>query len=198
MSSIPPEIWGLLSVALAAFSLVPYFIATLRGTNKPHVFTWIIWSLLTGIAFLLQYLEGAGSGAWSGFFSTLFCTAILIAALRHGEKNITRGDWGIFLAALAAIPIWLVTKNPALAAVWVTIIDAAGYIPTMRKSWIKPYEEMAMTHGISALKHVFVLLAVQSVSFTTTVYSFGMLVMNSTLWLLILWRRMAVKAGSSK
>lgn len=192
MFAIAPEIWGLLSVALAAFSLIPYFIATLRGTNKPHIFTWIIWSLLTGIAFTLQYLEGAGSGAWSGFFSTIFCVAILIAAWRGGEKNITRSDWVIFIAALAAIPIWLITKNPALAAVWVTVIDAAGYIPTMRKSWNKPYEEMATTHGISALKHVFVLLAVQSVSFTTTVYSWGMVVMNSLLLLLIVGRRIAV------
>ena len=192
MFSLSPEIWGLLSVCLAAFSLVPYFFATLRGSNKPHIFTWIIWTLLTGIAFMLQYLEGAGAGAWSGFFSTIFCGAILIAAWRHGEKKITRSDWIIFLAAMAAIPLWLITKNPALAAVWVTAIDAAGYIPTMRKSWLKPYEEMATTHGISALKHVFVLLAVQSVSFTTTVYSIGMVVMNSSLLLLILLRRMTI------
>ncbi|OIN87962.1 MAG: hypothetical protein AUJ12_00035 [Alphaproteobacteria bacterium CG1_02_46_17] len=84
---ISPEIWGGLSVALALFSLGPYLWATLKGTNKPHIFTWVIWTLLTAIAFFIQYLEGAGSGAWSGGISTVLCFAILIASVRHGEKS---------------------------------------------------------------------------------------------------------------
>lgn len=191
--SIPPEIWGLLSVALAVFSLGPYLWATLKGTNKPHIFTWVIWALLTAIAFLLQYTEGAGSGAWSGLVSTIFCLAVLIAAIRHGEKRITRSDWVVFLAALAAIPLWLLTKNPTLAAVWVTIIDGAGYIPTFRKSWSKPYEEMVTTHALSTLKHIFVLLAVQTVAPATVIYSIGMVVMNALLVASILFRRRMVK-----
>ncbi len=139
--SIPPEIWGAVSVALALVSLAPYLWTTIRGTNKPHIFTWIIWALLTAIAFAIQFLEGAGAGAWSGAVSTIFCIAILVVALRNGEKHITRSDWVVFVAALAAIPIWLLTQNPLLAAVWVTGIDSLGYIPTIRKSWLKPYEE---------------------------------------------------------
>ncbi len=187
--SIPPEIWGAVSVVLALVSLAPYLWTTIRGTNKPHIFTWIIWALLTAIAFAIQFLEGAGAGAWSGAVSTIFCIAILVAALRNGEKHITRSDWVVFIAALAAIPIWLLTQNPLLAAVWVTGIDALGYIPTIRKSWLKPYEELLMTHIVSTFKHVAVLLAVEAVSPTTTIYSVGMVVMNSLLVLSILLRR---------
>lgn len=193
MITIPPEIWGIISVALAVISLAPYVWATLRGTNKPHLFTWIIWTLLTAIAFALQYTEGAGAGAWSGGVSTIFCALILFASIKYGEKNITRGDWVVFLAAIAAIPIWLLTENAALAAVWVTGIDALGYIPTMRKSWLKPYEEMATTHGVSMVKHICVLLAVQNIHFATVFYSWGMVVMNGLLLLLILARRIVVK-----
>ena len=108
-SSISPQLWGAISVVLACVALIPYLWATMRGGNKPHIFTWIIWTLLTGIAFAIQFLEGAGSGAWSGAVSTVFCVAILLAALRRGEKNITRSDWMVFAAAVAAIPIWLIT-----------------------------------------------------------------------------------------
>ena len=189
MATIPPEIWGAISVGFAVVSFAPYLWATLRGTNKPHLFTWIIWTLLTAIAFALQYLEGAGSGSWSGAVSTLFSVAILVAAIRHGEKHITRSDWVVFLLALMAIPIWLITQNAAWAAVWVTAIDGAGYIPTMRKSWIKPYEEMTTTHALSMIKHVCVLLAVQNVHFATVFYSWGMIVMNGLLVLMIWVRR---------
>ncbi len=193
MISISPEIWGMISVGLAIFALTPYVWSVLRGRTKPHLFTWIIWTILTGIAFLLQYTEGAGAGAWSGFVSTLFCIVILIASFKYGEKNITRSDWIVFLAALAAIPIWLLTKNAALAAVWVTAIDAAGYIPTMRKSWIKPYEEMVTTHALSLIKHLCVLLAVQNVHFATIFYSWGMVVMNGLLVAMLVFRRRMVK-----
>ncbi|MDD3020540.1 MAG: hypothetical protein PHX61_06110 [Alphaproteobacteria bacterium] len=186
---ISPEIWGGLSVALALFSLGPYLWATLKGTNKPHIFTWVIWTLLTAIAFFIQYLEGAGSGAWSGGISTVLCLAILMASIRHGEKRITRSDNIVFFSALAAIPIWLMTKNPVAAALWITLIDSAGYIPTLRKVWTKPYEEMATTHGIATAKHIFVLLAVQNFVPATIIYSIGMVIMNAVLVSTIMFRR---------
>lgn len=193
---IPQEVWGLFSVILACVSFVPYFVATLKGTNKPHLFSWVIWTLLTAIAFFIQFIEGAGSGAWSGGVSTLFCIAILIAAIRHGEKHIARSDWVAFISALLAIPIWLLTKNPLYAAIWVTLIDSIGYIPTFRKSWGKPYEEMTLTHAVAAFKHVCVLLAVQNVTPITTIYSIGMVVMNSSLVLSIWYRRFAQRRNN--
>ena len=193
MISISTTIWGIVSVILAVVALGPYLWATLKGTNKPHIFTWIIWTLLTAIAFFIQYLEGAGSGAWSGAASTVFCILILIASIKNGEKNIKKIDWVVFLAALAAIPIWLITQNPLWAAIWVTGIDSLGYIPTIRKSWLKPYEEMVTTHLISAFKHVAVLLAVEAVSPTTTIYSIGMVVMNGLLVSVIVLKRWIFK-----
>ncbi len=193
MITIPTSVWGIISVVLACAALGPYLWATIKGTNKPHIFTWIIWTLLTAVAFLIQYLEGAGSGAWSGGVSTVFCLAILIASIKNGEKDIRKIDWIVFGAALLAIPIWLITQNPLWAAIWVTGIDSLGYVPTIRKSWLKPYEEMVTTHLISAFKHIAVLLAVEAISPTTTIYSIGMVVMNGLLVGSIMLSRRFVK-----
>lgn len=196
MFSIPPEIWGLISVALALVSLVPYIWVTLKGTNKPHLFTWIIWTLLTGIAFALQYTEGAGAGAWSGFITTFLCLFITILAIKFGEKNITRSDWVVFIAALAAIPLWLMTDNALLAVIWVSVIDSIGYFPTLRKSWHKPYEEMLLHPIVAGLKHVTILLAVETVGPSTIVYSLSMVVMNSVLVGLLIGRRLMLENKS--
>lgn len=198
MIHIPPEIWGLLSVGLAVFSMGPYLVATIKGTNKPHILTWVIWAILTIAAFLIQYFEGAGSGSWSGGVSAFLTCIIMIFAFKYGEKQITKSDWGVFFLALAVVPIWLLTKNAAMAALWVTIIDGLGYIPTFRKSWGKPFEEYAMTHGLSSLKHVFVLLAIENFTFATTVYSWGMIVMNGGLFLMIVVRRLMVKKEAQR
>lgn len=193
MFTIAPEIWGFISIVLALVSLVPYIWVTIRGTNKPHLFTWIIWTLLTGIAFALQYTEGAGAGAWSGFVTTILCLIITILAVKYGEKNITRSDWIVFIAALAAIPLWLMTDNALLAVIWVSVIDSIGFIPTFRKSWHKPYEEMLLHPIIAGIKHITVLLALETVGPSTTVYSTSMVVMNGLMVAMLIFRRWAVK-----
>jgi hypothetical protein len=115
------------------------------------------------------------------------------ASFRNGEKEITRSDWLTFLAALAAIPLWLLTRSPAAAAVWVTLIDGLGYYPTCRKSWRRPHEEFAFTHIIANVKHACSLLAIRHYSIATAFYPAGLTVMNTLLVALIYWRRRALK-----
>lgn len=196
MFTIPPEIWGIISIVLALVSLVPYVWVTLKGTNKPHLFSWIIWTLLTGIAFALQYSEGAGAGAWSGFVTTILSLIITILAIKYGEKNITRSDWVVFIAALAAIPLWLMTDNALLAVIWVSVIDSIGFIPTFRKSWHKPYEEMLFHSIVATIKYITILLALEIVSPSTLIYTVSMLVMNGLLVAMLIYRRWVINNKS--
>lgn len=194
---IPAALWGLTGAILALISLVPYVVATLRGTNKPHIFTWIIWAILTGVAFAVQVVEGAGPGAWSTGITSALCFLISVIAIRHGEKHITRMDWACFILALAALPIWLATDNPAAAVVWVTLIDALAYIPTLRKVWHKPHEEMLFTPVIANVKHVFSLLGMVNYSIATCFYPVSLLLFNGTLALTILLRRRIIARAAA-
>jgi hypothetical protein len=184
------EVYGSLSVIMAIASYIPYLIATIRGTNKPHLFSWVLWSLLTWIAFAIQTLSGAGPGAWASGVTAFCCLAIAIASLRHGEKTITRGDWVAFLAGLLTIPLWLAANDPTIAAVLVTIIDLFGFYPTFRKSWHKPREEMAITHFLSLIKHLLSINALTTVSVPTAFYPAALFLANVLLVAMILFRRM--------
>ena len=66
---------------------IPYLLTTLKGTNKPHIFTWVIWSLLTFIAFAAQVAGGAGPGAWVTGATGIICVIITAAALRTGRAR---------------------------------------------------------------------------------------------------------------
>jgi hypothetical protein len=173
--------------------MFPYIYKTFKGTNRPHIFSWIIWTLLTGIAFAVQYAGDAGPGAWATAFTCVCSLIIVIAAVKHGEKNITPLDWVMFIAALLAIPLWLITDSPMIAAIWVVTIDGIAYVPTIRKCWHKPYEEMATTHVFANIKHLFSILAMKSVSIPTTLYPASLFVFNATLVAVILLRRRALK-----
>jgi hypothetical protein len=184
-----PEVYGSLSVVIAIASYSPYFIATLKGTNKPHVFSWLLWSLLTWIAFAIQLISGAGPGAWASAVTAFCCIVIAAASLKHGEKTITRSDWAAFIAGILTIPLWIATKDPTASAFLVTAIDLLGFYPTFRKSWHRPREEMAFTHSASIVKHALALGALEIVSIPTALYPAALLLANIFLAGMIVFRR---------
>lgn len=186
------EIIALISIAIGVWSYAHYGIAIYQGKTRPHVFSWFVWGLLTGIAWAAQFHEKAGPGAWVTGSTALVCFAIAFVSLRVGEKNITRSDWWTFCAALAAIPLWYFTNNPLWAVLLITAIDALAFYPTFRKSWLKPGEEAILAYGLSALKFGFSLLALENFTFTTSFYPASLVVMNGVFVVMVLIKRKAI------
>ncbi len=172
------ETFGLISVALAAWSFLVYLRSILRGETRPHLFTWILWALLTWIAFIIQVYAGAGPGSWATGVAAMLTTIILLYAISYGDRDYKRSDWIAFCVGLCAIPLWLITKDPTASAILVTAIDAFAFYPTIRKSWAKPREESISGHSISMLKHGFSVAAIQSHSIATALYPVVLLLMN--------------------
>lgn len=183
------QFFGILSVLLAFFNRGSYLYSILKGGTKPHVFSWITWSIISTIALLAQVTEGAGAGAWARGLSTLFSYVFIFLALTRGEKNITRGDRITLAFALCAIPLWYFTKTPVWSVILVTTIDVVGYYPTIRKSLLKPDEEAAGSWLLSGLSSLASLFAMDQINLSTTLYPGVMVVTNISFALfLILWR----------
>lgn len=187
--------FGWLSLALTVISYIPYVVSVWRGNTRPHVVGWAIWALVSLIAAAGQFSGMAGAGSWATFLSSTFCVLIAVmAALQKGDKSITRHDIMLFVLALAALPLWYVTSNPLSAVLLVTMIDASGYIPTLRKSWKAPHQEMPLHYIISNFKHVFSIAAMTVYSLTTMVYPVALFVLNSLLIAAIYYRRNCMKS----
>jgi hypothetical protein len=190
-------ILGMIAVLMTIGAHIPYFITTLKGTNKPHVFCWVIWTLLTGIAFAAQMVEGAGPGAWATGVCSAICLMITIAAAKMGEKEITRSDWIMFLLALAAIPVWMATDDPVWSIWMVTIIDLSAIYPTVRKSWKRPHEEHSFMYGFNIPRHMMSLAALSQISVTTALYPCALLLMNAGMFIMLKGRRMYLARQAS-
>lgn len=186
------EILGLFAVLINVGCYIPYFIGLYRKQLKPHVFSWLLWGLLTGIAFFAQIAAGAGPGAWITGFTTLFLLIITLISLSHGEKNITRSDWASFIIALLAIPLWYVTNDPLWSVILVTAIDALAFYPTFRKSWHQPWQDSATTFFISSVKWIPALMALEIFNLTTALYPASLVIMNGAFVAMLLYRRQKV------
>lgn len=188
MSSIK-ELLGLLAVALTIFSLLPYIVDILKKKTKPHLYTWVVWTPLTFMAFFGQVLGDAGPGAWTTGVTAMLCLVILALAIPYGTKNVTKSDnWslvGVFIAGI----LWLILKNPVASIVLVTLIDVLAFIPTIRKSFKDPHEETLITHELSGAKHFISLFALDRISILTALYPAAVFLANIILVSVIITHR---------
>ncbi len=183
------DFWGFLSLIFVVVATVPYLRSVRRGRTNPHLFSWIIWGLMTGIAAAAQVVGHAGPGAWAAIFAAIQCFVVIGFCFKSGDRDITRSDWIALAAGLGAIPLWVETRDPLPAVLWVTFIDAIGYSPTFRKFYAKPAEERTSYYAITNLKHLASLCAMTTYSMTTIFYPAVLFTMNTAFIVMLLWRR---------
>lgn len=171
-------ILGAIAALLALFSSAVYVRDIIRGNTKPHLYTWLIWSIVTVIAFLGQIVTGAGPGSWATGVSALVTISVTIYAFLsgHNTKDITYFDKVCLILALVAILPWLLVKSILWSVILASFIDVIAFFPTMRKTWHAPKSESLGSMFIDATKHSLSIIALNSYSLTTWLYPAAVLV----------------------
>jgi hypothetical protein len=187
------EVVGLITVVIAIIMHVPYLIGTIKGTIKPHPFTWILWTLLTLVVFFAQFTDGAGPGAWGTGIIGVICIFITLSCLHNGFKNIKKSDIVLFVIGLSTIPLWFATNDPTLSVVIVTVIDVFAFAPTFRKSYMKPYDEPLYLYSSNVARHALSLFAITNVTIATVFFPFVIMIANIGLTGFLIWRRRVLK-----
>jgi hypothetical protein len=184
---------GLFSVALAVASFAPYIIQIRSGTMKPHVFSWIIWSISTAVVYFAQVVADGGPGAWPTGVSGLMTMYVTwLAWSKASDIEITKSDWGFLGAALVSLPAWYITSDPLWAVVILTTIDLLGFGPTIRKLYQNPYEESVLFYLMFTVRSAVSILALESLNMTTLLFPIAMVVSCGAVCVLLLWRRQAL------
>lgn len=165
---------GLLSATAIGLTFVlffPYIRSIRRGGTRPHVFSWVIWGIGTFIVFFAQLAGDAGLGAWPIGVSAGITSYIALLAYRNrGDTHITRLDWAFLIAALSALPFWFATSDPLWAVVILTIVDLAGFGPTIRKAHTRPHDESVVFFGLAGVRNAVAIAALEHYSMTTLLF----------------------------
>ncbi len=178
-------------MTVAAF--YPYVRGILRGSVRPHVFSWIIWGAATLLVFLAQVQAGAGAGAWSTGVSATFTLAIAVLAWRQrADLRITTTDWAFLVAALSSLPLWYFTSDPTGAVVVLTTVILLGYGPTLRKIHHQPRSESITFFALFVLRNGLVVLAMEQRSLATLLFPCAVSCAGLVVITLIVTRRRAL------
>jgi hypothetical protein len=180
---------GFVAVVIGVIGYIPYYRDILRGTTKPHPFSWLGFGILNGITFIAQVVSGGGFGTWVTAITTISTFGIAILAFIHGDKGITIFDWICFAGALVGIIFWKLTSNPLWAVIIVTIADLLAFAPTFRKAFLRPYEETISLYALSVLKYAISLGALAVFNVTTALFPATLVISNGSFVVLLILRR---------
>src|SRR5438105_2756570 len=100
------EILGFASTIIAIISYLPYLNDIATNKTKPHTITWLIWGILTTIAFVGQIADNAGPGAWVTGITAFICTAIAVISIIKDQVKIVTLDWLSLIGATVALLFW--------------------------------------------------------------------------------------------
>lgn len=183
------ETLGLIAAILAVVSHAPYIKDILHSRTRPHVFSWVIWSIVTLLVFFGQLQEGAGPGAWTTGITGLTTILIAFLAFKQGSKDITKSDVIFFSAALATLIPWKLTNNPTISIILLTLIDILAFIPTLRKTIKDPSSETFLTYFLNLFRHGLSIPALATYNLATVLFPAVMLLLNGTMVSVILKSR---------
>lgn len=185
-----PQLIGIIGTILITTSYIPYIYNILKGSTKPHIFTWILWTLTHAFA-ATAIIEGGG-----GWFSavnigvgSLLAFVILLLSLKHGSRNVTKFDTVALIAGCCAAVIWWYFDHPVIAIFMVTIIEIVGFMPTYRKSWHEPRSESVFAWSLFVLGCLCAIYALDTYNLLTSLYIISMTCASCLLVLICLGRR---------
>jgi hypothetical protein len=164
-----------LASAITLLCVVPLCVATLRRKARPSPVTWTIWAAVGLVATFAMALGGAPWSAWllKGALS-LGPIAVAGCALGAGIPMVAdRFDrWSYVLGSLGAgVYAYLLVEGitaatAGLVAVGAAMaVDAIGAVPTWRRAWKHPHDELILTYAL-ALASVVAVLCILPVPWT--------------------------------
>jgi hypothetical protein len=154
--------FGYLSGICIIISFLPYLISLFKGETKPERASWLIWSILGGIAFFSQLAKGASASLWLPGIQTIGDIVVFILSIKYGMGGLKRADKWAFAVAGLSLVLWYITREPVIALLLAILIDASGAVLTIAKSYAHPTTEPISAWALTGLSGLFALLAVGS------------------------------------
>ncbi len=183
------ETLGIAAGILVVAGYVPYIRDIIRGKTHPHIYSWLLWGLLTVVIFGIQITHHAGFGGLVTIVAGIMCLMVIFFGLKHGKRDITFSDNVVLVLTLICMVLWLVAKQPLTAILLACATDLLAFLPTVRKSWNKPFSETLSLYQLNTLRFAIALLALDQFTFINAVWPAMWAIANGLFAVMLITRR---------
>lgn len=174
-------ILGIASGLLSVSAYIPYIKDVLAKTTKPERASWLIWAVLTSVAFFSQLAKGASSSLWLPGIETCGLLIVLLLSLKFGTGGLTKKDMLALLAAGIGLVMWYFTKEPATALYIIIGVDSIGTVLTVQKAYQDPESETLSTWIIVCIAGILSMISVGSFNIILLSYPFYIFAANGAI-----------------
>lgn len=134
---------GVVATVIGALGGLPYIYNAFKKKTRPHTIAWLIFLILSVIAWISQYDLGARESLI--FYSWFVVNNVIILGLslrkNAGYGDITPINILCFVIAMLSIILWKVTDSSLLALICVLVADGIGAVMILVKSYKHPSTE---------------------------------------------------------
>lgn len=182
------------AVALTFVVYIPYIWAILIGRTRPHIFSWMIWSVTTLFIFVAQINNQGGMGAYAIGLSGLISLIIAgLGCIKGSHRALQRIDWLILVLCVLVIIWWRLTFNPVVSVLLFTVVSVIGYLPTALKAWVHPFEEEVPFYVIMAIRYGLSVVALEHYALVTLLFPMTMFITSTTMSGYVHYRKAMLK-----
>ena len=143
------------------------------------------------VVFFAQIYDGGGAGAWPmGVTGIITIFVAFIAYFKASTIHVDKLDWFFLLLAFSSLPLWYFTSDPVWTVVILTVVEVLGFLPTIRKAYIRPYEESLLFFSIFAARNTVAIFALENYTLTTVLFPATTVFFCLILTTLVFYRRM--------
>jgi hypothetical protein len=186
-------ILGITSLILTLLSYVPYVKDILKNKTRPHLYTWVVWAVVTFIAFGLQVSHSAGPGAFMTFAAGLACFLVIaLGVIKKVEIKITKIDSLFLVLSIISVVLWLWVEKPVLSTILVALTSFLAFVPTIIKSWQDPFSETVSFYVINTVRYFLSYLALDQFNFVSSFYLITWVAVNAFFTVMLHFRRQAL------
>lgn len=188
------NIAGIIATIFVFLGYLPYLRDIINGKTKPHLYSWFVAGFVALIIFGLQVNSGAGIGSLVTLTAGIMCILVIVLGVLYKSKiEIVWIDTLFLVLAFISLGLWLIAKQPVISAVLSTLIELLGFMPTVRKSWNKPFTETLQFYYLNILRFSLAIFALQTYTVVTTIYPITWVLFNGFFALMLIIRRKQIK-----
>lgn len=182
---------GILSAVFTLIGVSFYLYSIYKKENIPHILSWLGWAFITIIGAIAMLDSGSTWATIFIFANSFSCLSVAIYSIykKTGVWSTNFYDYIFFGFGVLGIILWQILDAPFLAIILCVIADLLFAIPTVIKVYKNPNSETAKSWVPYCIAGVFGLLAIQTFSFSETIYPFYIFSINFLILIIILFKK---------
>ena len=182
-------LFGALAGVTSVVCGAPYIRDVLARRTRPHRGTWLIWSVLSILAFASQLAAGA---TWSVVMigADAALTAIIFAlSIRRGSGGLSVGNLVVLTLSGLGIAAWSISSTPILATGFVVVADSLAVGLMLPKTWREPDSETLALYTLASVSGILSAFAVGSLDSSLLLFPVYFALANAAIGAVIVGRR---------